>query len=132
MPWQLLDHTADVRLEVEAASWPGLLEEAAAAFGGFVGGGQTGRTEARPVTLSGSDPVEVWVRWWRTLLRLWTVERVLPVRAEMLGSDPRVLAVPAAALDLSRCEDIKAVTWHAASVEQAAPGCWRGTIVLDV
>ena len=41
--WRVEDHTADVLILVEAPTWPALLEEAAAAFAGFVHG------DARPV-----------------------------------------------------------------------------------
>lgn len=140
MPWRVLEHTADVRLEVEAADWPALLEEAARAFGGFLGGGQAaagGGTEMRALEVSGTDAAETWVRWWRGLLRLWTVEKLLPVDVRVLHATPEHAAgearcVPAAALDLRACADVKAVTWHAASAGPAPGGVWRGTIVLDV
>lgn len=132
MPWRILDHTADVRLEVEAAGWLELLEEAAAAFGGLVGDAQAGGAQPRAAAVPTGEPLEAWVQWWRTLLRLWTVEGLLAVGAELRRPDPRILAVPAAALDLARFLDVKAVTWHAASAQEAAPGHWRGSIVLDV
>ena len=148
MPWRTLDHTADVALEVSAASWPELCQEAALAFGEWLSGGPLGaalhETE-RTLEVRGADRVETWVRLWRELLRLWTVEGFLAAHARVEGDTgglalrARVGCVSAGALDPARCADVKAVTWHAARVEQRPlePGEPEerrrvGTIVLDL
>jgi SHS2 domain-containing protein len=138
--WRTLDHTADVALEIEAASWPELLSEAARAFGEWTSGGSlaAGQHETeRALDVHGVDRVETWVRYWRELLRLWTVEGFLAAHARV-ESDPdgrraraRVGCVSAGALDPARCLDVKAVTWHAARVEERG-GRWVGAIVLDL
>jgi SHS2 domain-containing protein len=139
--WRTLDHTADVGLEVEAATWPALLEEAARAFGEWASEGQLAaqvhETE-RTVQLKGADRVETWVSFWRALLRLWTVEGFLAAHARVeVGEDglavrARVGCVSAGALDPSRCLDVKAVTWHGAEIEERPDGGWVGRIVLDL
>ena len=138
--WRTLDHTADVALEVEAASWSELLGEAARAFGELTSGGTllAGQHETeRALEVRGNDRVETWVRFWRELLRLWTVEGFLPAHARVeasadgLAVRARVGCVSAGALDPARCLDVKAVTWHAARVEERR-GDWAGTIVLDL
>ena len=138
--WRTLDHTADAALEVEAASWAELLEEAARAFGEWTSDGklpaEPHETE-RALEVKGADRVETWVRFWRELLRLWTVEGFLAVHARVevpkdcLAVRARVGCVSAGALDPAHCLDVKAVTWHAAKVEERA-GRWIGTIVLDL
>jgi SHS2 domain-containing protein len=139
--WQIEDHTADVRLAVEAAGWPELLAEAARALGGWLcagvaaDGGGRGLVE-RPLECRGDDAAETWVRWWRALLRLWTVEGLLPVDARIEAAEPglvrgRVRCLPAAELDLERCADPKAVTWHGAEAGPRGER-WFGRIVLDV
>jgi SHS2 domain-containing protein len=138
--WRTLDHTADVAIEVEAPSWAELLSEAARAFGEFVGGGalapELHETE-RPLQVEGADRVETWVRFWRELLRLWTVEGFLPLHARVEASQDGEQArawvgcVSAGALDLAHCVDVKAVTWHAANVRELG-GLWTGTLVLDL
>jgi SHS2 domain-containing protein len=152
--WRTLDHTADAALEIEAASWPELLAEAARAFGEWTSGGGApnpgetapvktvsgraapGETE-RLIEVHGDDRVETWVCFWRALHRLWTVEGLLALHAHV---DPasaegsvsaRVGCVAAGTLDPSRCIDVKAVTWHAATAEEH-DGRWRGVIVLDL
>src|SRR5262245_53004069 len=142
--WRTLDHTADVALEIEAASWPGLLEEAVRAFGEWLGQGQlpaAPHETERVLAVSGADRIELWVHYWRALLRLWTVEGFLAAHARVEASPDggsataRVGCVSAGALDPARCLDVKAVTWHDARVEERAPAServWRGTIVLDL
>jgi len=140
--WRALDHTADLGIEVEASSWSELLSEAARAFGECVAGGALGAAHEteRALELRGADRVETWVRFWRELLRLWTVEGFLAGHARVeasadgLALRARVGCVSAGALDPTRLADVKAVTWHAAEVEPPGPTRvgWRGTIVLDL
>lgn len=146
--WRTLDHTADVGIEVHAASWAELCQEAARAFGEFVAGGPLASSlheTERVLAVRGDDRVETWVRLWRELLRLWTVEGFLAAHARVetspdgLALRARVGCVSAGALDPTRCADVKAVTWHAARVEGSRQGLggareepWLGTIVLDL
>ena len=150
MTWRTLDHTADVAIEVQAESWVELLQEAARAFGEWLSGGalDPGLHETeRVVEVHGADRVDAWVRFWRELLRLWTVEGFLTRRARVessadgLALRARVGCVSAGALDPARCADVKAVTWHAARVverhserngERNLVNHWLGTIVLDL
>lgn len=140
MAWRTLSHTADIGLEVEAESWPALLVEATRAFAQWLTGGRLDgvphETE-RPIAVHGADRVETWVGYWRALHRLWTVEGFLPYHAT-LGTSPEgtsvtgtVGCVSAGALDPAHCADVKAVTWHAARVEERK-GRWIGSIVLDL
>jgi len=138
--WLTLDHTADVALEIEATSWTELLSEAARAFGEWTSGGTlaAGQHETeRSFEVKGADRVETWVRFWRELLRLWTVEGFLAAHARVeappdgCAARARVGCVSAGALDPARCLDVKAVTWHAAEVGERG-GRWVGTIVLDL
>lgn len=138
--WRTLNHTADVGLEVEAESWPALLVEATRAFAQW---STDGRVDAaaheteRPIAVHGADRVETWVGFWRALHRLWTVEGFLPYHAKLAASPDgtsvtgTVGCVSAGALDPARCADVKAVTWHAAAVEERG-GRWIGSIVLDL
>ena len=144
--WSLLEHTADLRVAVEASSWEELLCEAARAFAALVTGAREGELrpppgaplEERLVELSGADAHETWVRWWRALHRAWTVEGLLPVRVLVApdaapGCTTATLAcLPAARLDVGAGEDVKAVTWHGALVTVGPGGRWRGEVVLDV
>jgi SHS2 domain-containing protein len=142
--WRTLDHTADAGLEVAAPSWPGLLEEAARAFGKWLSAGKlpaAPHETSRALEVRGADRVEVWVHFWRALHRLWTVEGFLAAHARVETSadglvvEARIGCVSAGALDPAHCLDVKAVTWHNARVEERPAGgerAWVGTIVLDL
>ncbi len=139
--WTILDHTADLRVECSAPSWPELLEEAARAFGGLVcrerSATSSGQVQ-RELEVRGEDEQATWVRWWRGLHRLWTVEGLLTVDSEVdreltsTHARGRVECVPIGELDSGACADIKAVTWHGADVQRSGAGTWTGRIVLDV
>ena len=138
--WRVLDHTADVGLEVEAASWPELAVEATRAFGEWTSGGSPlagPEAASRRLEVRGADRVETWVALWRSLLRLWTVEGFLAtgarIQAEGEGHLLRaeLTGVDAETLDPSLLVDVKAVTWHAARCEER-DGHWVGSIVLDL
>jgi SHS2 domain-containing protein len=142
--WRTLDHTADAALEVEAAGWAELLQEAAHAFGEWVSGAGLPadvHETVRALEVRGADRVETWVHWWRALHRLWTVEGFLAVHAHVETSADgrearaRVGCVSVGALDPTRCLDVKAVTWHDARVEERGGERgrgWVGRIVLDL
>lgn len=137
--WRLEEHTADVSLAVEGASWAELLCEAARCFGEFIGGGPhpAGPRREAALEVEGGDVDETWVRYWRGLHRLWAVEGLLAIGARIeaestpLHARVHVSCVSAETLDASRCTDVKAVTWHRAEVA-ASGALWRGRIVLDV
>ena len=142
--WRTLDHTADAALEIEAESWPELLQESARAFGEWLSAGAlppAPHETERSLEIRGADRVEVWVHFWRALHRLWTVEGFLPLHARVhasadtLTARARVGCVSAGALDLAHCLDVKAVTWHDARVDVCPTQRgqrWVGVIVLDL
>jgi SHS2 domain-containing protein len=142
--WRLLDHTADVCLEVEAASWPELLEEAARACGAWArGSGEAARAAqegraTRPIEIQGMDAIETWVHYWRALHGLWTVTGSLPVDARVEEGSrlthvrATIACLPVETLEPGSLADVKAVTWHGAAVEEREDGRWIGRIVLDL
>ncbi len=139
--WRVEDHTADVRLHVEADDWRGLLEESVAAFVGFVcaeGPPEPRLRAMRKIEVRGDDAAETWVQWWRALLRLWTVDGVLPLEAgiEDEATPEHTRAIVRCAkerdVDTAGCADVKAVTRHGAAAGRAEDGRWSGSIVLDV
>jgi SHS2 domain-containing protein len=138
--WRTLNHTADVQLEIEAETWSALLVEATRAFALWSTEGRSDgapAAETRDIEVRGTDRIETWVGYWRALHRLWTVAGLMPCRATLEapadGTHVRgiVECIPAAALDPTRCADVKAVTWHAAAVEVKEER-WIGSIVLDL
>jgi SHS2 domain-containing protein len=139
--WKIEDHTADACLFVEAPTWLGLLEEAARAFGAWLvsnGKPPAGPLDEERVAVGGADATETWVHWWKAMHHSWTVNGRLPLDARVdVTSTPeavraRLLSARTEAIDPADCVDVKAVTWHRATVERKADGSWSGRIVLDI
>ena len=138
--WRIEDHTADVRLRIEAADWPSLLEEAAKAFAAYLYGGELALPRvpvARSIEVAGNDRDECWVRWWRALFRLHAVESLLALEVDLRASedgtrvDALVRCVPLHGLPPADV-DVKAVTWHDAVVRENGSAGFSGEIILDV
>jgi SHS2 domain-containing protein len=135
--WRVIDHTADIGLEVWGEDLRQLFERAADALFAQI----ADRSEARPtrtdrLAITGIDWPDVMFNFLRELFYLWAgrqrlvtrvrVRQIAPYRvgAEVNSAqyDPAVHGV---------FEEIKAVTYHQLTVESTGAG-WRACIYLDV
>mgnify|MGYP002780571679 FL=1 len=141
-----LDHTADVGIEVRAASpaqlfhraalgMLALLEdaEAAAAEPGASAEPAAGEAHARELALDAEDLAMLLVLWLRELLYLYEVERFRYRAAEFArlderGLQARVRGEPARAAMLG---ELKAVTYHGLAGERDGGG-WYARVIFDV
>lgn len=127
--YRFVEHTAELELELEAASAEGVLLEALGAFAELTGTG-TGAPVERAVDLEASDPPALLAAWLDELLFLADSERLLPESAELTVSGSR-----AAGRVRLRPGDprplVKAVTLHRLRFRREN-GVWRGRVVLDV
>lgn len=134
--FEVLSHTADTAVRVEAASLAGLLETAALAMFSLVFDvSGAGTSVERRVVASGDTAEDLMVDWLSTLLAWSEVDRVAFVRFAMGPVTPaRVEAaafgVPTDGLGVVG-PPIKAVTYHGLAVEQQG-GRWSATILFDV
>ncbi len=136
-PYREIAHTADVGIAVEGATAEEALARLVLAFSALVagGGGVEPEREAR-VEVSAPDRAAAAVALLRELLFRFATERVLPAWCEVRRVDAAGAEVE---VGLGRWDpernaegaDVKAVTWHAARLEQDG-GIWRGQVVLDV
>jgi SHS2 domain-containing protein len=137
--YRLLDHTADLAFEVEAADWPGLLAAATAALGDvLLAGDDVPAILEKPVQVTGADREDVLVAWLTEAVVLYEMERFL-VRAARVAEATTTVA---RGVLVGRRSDpdveppdrvVKAVTYHDLHV---VPGDgdrpWRAVIVLDL
>ncbi len=136
--YRLLDHTADLAFEVEAATWADLLVAAAAALGDVIRHDEEPWAEERPVAVEGADREDVLVAWLGEALYLYEHEGFLVRGARVASAD----ATGARGAFLGRLTSpeneppdrvAKAVTYHALRIEEGAPGRpWRTAVVLDL
>ncbi len=136
-PYRFLDHTADLRIEIQADTPAGLFVEAAVALFDVIAGVDSIEVEEfREVAASGENPRELLVDWLRELLYCFAGERMVFSRFEITAfAETEIRA---------RCggepfvpgrhqvkHDIKAVTYHGLEIEEH-DGTFRVSVVLDI
>jgi SHS2 domain-containing protein len=132
-----LEHTADLGLCLTAPDAPALFAVAARAlFDQIAAEPRPGAGIRRTLRASGSDWSDLLVDWLRELLYLWNGERLLLRRVKIvdltttaLRADLELVAFDPAAHEI--LQEIKAVTYHRAQVNQSPAG-WEATVILDV
>jgi SHS2 domain-containing protein len=136
--YRLLDHTADIAFEVEAATWPELLVAATRALGDVILR-DDGRpaTEERPVAVEGADREDVVVAWLGEALYLYERDGFLArdarVEADATSARGRLLGRVARPDAEPPDRVVKAVTYHDLRIEEGGDGRpWRTTVVLDL
>lgn len=140
MAFRFLEHTADLAVELAAATVQELFAEAAAALTAcLVDGAVVAPLEERKVALQGADLDRLLVAWLGEALAAFDIDRFLVGRAEATiersagGYELRGL-LRGEPLDTSRHPLevlIKGVSYHGLRVE-SGPGGWRATVVFDV
>jgi SHS2 domain-containing protein len=140
--YRLLDHTADLRIEVFGKGKEGLFVSAGEALADLlVGVDRLGEGEAirREVSATGETIEELLVDWLRELLYVFSVKGVVLFRFEIVEMTEK--GIKAACIgekfDIERHgikTDIKAVTYHGLEIEiDGGEGdSYRAAIVFDV
>lgn len=138
MPWRHVAHTADVALEVEAATFERLCAEAADALVALLvarpsAGGREGA--ARPVRVAAAAEPELLHGWLTAVLLAFELERWVThgavVRRVGGGLEAEVRGAPFDPERHGRGTEVKAVTRHGLRVERAGEG-WRARVLLDL
>jgi SHS2 domain-containing protein len=139
--YRLIDHTADMAFEVEAATWEGLLGAATAAVSDIVlavGESPEPRSVEREVEVAGADREDVLVAWLNEVVVLFEDEGFLAreVRIDRAEATAARGVLLGRLLDLHRevpDRVIKAVTYHDLRIaEGGAEGKWKAAVVLDL
>lgn len=135
--YQLLDHTADLRVRIVGGSMAVLFENAGLALADLICDPQTiAPVETLCIDVTGDDPPDLMVNYLRELLYLWSGEERLIKSVEVIDIDP---AAVSAMVTVERyapsrhaiLNEIKAVTYHQIVVEPTGNG-WQATVVFDI
>jgi SHS2 domain-containing protein len=127
--YRFVEHTAELEVELEAASAEGVLVEALRAFAELAGRAEGERVEL-PVDLTAGDLPALLATWLDELLFLSETEHVVPEDAEITVAGTRVTGVVQGRRGEPR-PLVKAVTLHRLRF-RPENGTWRGRVVLDV
>ena len=137
MAYRVFDHTADLGVEVTAATFGELYAEACHALFDLLADLSTVRAAVvRVIVVSGQDPDDLLVNFLREALYAWSGEGFLMKSCRVQEAAPRRLRALLSgepydpARHRSR-QEIKAVTYHQAAVRQIDAG-WIGRVVFDV
>lgn len=137
MTYRFLPHTADLLVELEAATLGELLEEATEVTRRLLVGGTTvTSTHGTAVRLTASGADELLHHYVRELLAEFQLHGFVPAHLEARRVSPTQLdgLVYGEHFDEKKHEtqpEVKAVTRHELRVEQTASGWWA-TMVLDL
>lgn len=135
--WRPLDHTADLALEVHAATEEDLLEEAGCALVAVMTASAAPAPPEtwgeRRVTLDSLDPADRLVRWLNEVIYLAVSEGFLVRRAAITlradGLDARARGETDAGERLAT--ELKSATYHDLYLAREEGG-WRARFVVDV
>jgi SHS2 domain-containing protein len=129
MPYEWVDHTAEVQLEIDAASDEDAFAEATAALGELLGRPGDRRT-TRELAVEAGDRASQLVAWLEELVFLAEMESFVAVRLIEIDLDGRRAGVVEGG-DAPATYLVKAVTYHGLRFEREGDRV-RATVVLDV
>jgi len=135
--YRLIDHTADLGIEVTAEELKGIyIGSALALFDIMVGIESIEKVERRNIKVSGSDQVELLVAWLNELLYVYSVERIVFADFEDLKLKPDSIEAVACGelFDPEKHElhiEVKAATYHGLSLSND-DGIWKARIIFDI
>lgn len=136
--YKLIDHTADLGIEVTARTKKELFTKAVLSLMDIVveRKGTGADVKEKAMTVEGSDPADLLINFLREVLYLFNGEVLITAMCEIMKCGNKKLD---ARLWLEPCNkekhvmktEIKAVTYHGLSVERNKKG-WRARIIFDV
>ena len=131
MAYRWVEHTAELELELEAATERAVFLEALDAFAELVAEERGVDSERREVAARGDDRASLLAAWLDELVFLAETEGFVPVRVSELELDDGVVRATVRGHVGEPRQLVKAVTWH--RLEFAPDGDeWRARVVLDV
>jgi SHS2 domain-containing protein len=131
MSYRWLEHTAELELEVEAATEKDVFVDALRALAEVLGNGVSSTPVAREILLSTSDPAALLAQWIDELVFLGETEDLVAVDVdEFVLRDGELRAIVQCRRGNPR-HLVKGATYHRLTFERSDRGV-RATVVLDV
>jgi SHS2 domain-containing protein len=133
MPYRQLEHTADLSFEVTAASFPELLAEALRAMTEWTGPYWTDTRVERPFRIEAPDQAGLLVDLLNEALTLSQIHREAYDALSIRSCSEEFVEGSFLGRAISGARDeIKAVTYHGAKVEERADGSWMAILLMDI
>jgi SHS2 domain-containing protein len=131
MSYRWLDHTAELELEIEAATEEAVFRDAAAALAELLDDGATGAPAAVELEVAGSDSALLLVDWLEELVYRAETEDLVPEAVDGLELRADALTARLRGHRGNPRNVVKGVTLHRLSFEAGERG-FRASVVLDV
>lgn len=137
VPFEWLEHTADVAVAVTGADPAEVYERIALVAATLIVGDSLARPAVtHEVEVEGDDRIERLVSLAGEVVYLWEVEAFVPASAEVVEDGRRVRATLwGEAFDPARHRverEVKAATYHGALFEPDGAGGWRAELLFDL
>ena len=135
--FEVFDHTADLGLRIQSSDLNGLFVDAGRALLSVIVSEPNAVESRESVTLqiAANELEYVFFDWLNELLNLFESKRFLAREFEAAVEESRLSAtVRGETYDPARhvlAHEVKAVTYHGLTVEQASDG-WRAEVILDI
>jgi SHS2 domain-containing protein len=133
--YRWVDHTAELELQIEAASERAVFEQALSALGELLleraSGNGAGETVQFEVLASAPDRAALLAEWMGELIFLVESEGFVPERIEQLDLAENALEATVAGRRASPPHLVKAVTYHRLDMWEEDE-TWRARVILDV
>jgi SHS2 domain-containing protein len=126
-----LEHTAELELQLDAASETGVFREALEALAELIGERAFGKAVSREIVVAASDRAALLVGWLDELVFLAETEDLVADAVERLELDGDTLTATVRAHRGQPRHLVKAATYHDLVFERAGGG-FTATVVLDV
>ena len=137
MAYELIDHTADIGICVTESTVKDLFEiSAIAMFEQIADISKLSGMHTKEIHVKGIDQTDLLINWLRELLWCWTIDNCLVREITISNISNNYLSAKISYDEFDSrpheiLKDIKAVTYHGASVEHTDAG-WQATIIFDV
>jgi len=129
--YRWVEHTAEVQMEIEAATEEAVFTDALHALSELVADDAGGEQVRREVVVRGRERAALLVGWLEELVFLAETEDLVPEETERIEvSDHRLMATVRGHRGRPR-HLVKGATYHGLVFERS-PGGFRATVVLDV
>jgi SHS2 domain-containing protein len=133
MTYSFVDHTAELQLEIEAATRAEVLEEAVLALGELLGGEATEEAEtvARDLAVSAADDAALLAAWIDEVVYVAESDGLVPRRADGVVARDTTARGTVVFVRGPPPHLVKGVTYHDLVLAREGER-WRGRVVLDV
>ncbi len=132
-PFEFLDHTADIKLQIHGKALPEIFKHTALAVSYYLTGGKKVRPRLiTQISVAGQDQEEMLYAFVDELIYLLDAEKFLVAKADVIIEGKTLYAIVYGdAAERYEIKHIKAATYAEMSIRQDLRG-WNATIVLDV